>query len=212
MHGRMTRRRGTEYPGVGGTYFVPELVWRRSIAELRRYGEHRSEGLLFWGGVICPGGVQVTGLYVLGHEPQGGTVRVTREEARWLLRSLHTRDEKLVAQVHSHPSKAYHSPGDDTHATSYHAGFISIVVPNFARAVEKATDTAIYEFDGERFERLGPDAVQRRILVSPLVTVRRDPLASQPGPDEPTDQESADGWISTLVSSLRQRIIAPRRR
>jgi hypothetical protein len=39
----------------------------------------------------------------------------------------------VLAQVHTHPGAAFHSPVDDQFPISNKPGFISIVVPNFAR-------------------------------------------------------------------------------
>jgi hypothetical protein len=37
----------------------------------------------------------------------------------------------ILAQVHTHPGSAFHSPVDDRYPISNKPGFISIVVPNF---------------------------------------------------------------------------------
>ena len=132
-----TSRRAVQYPGVGSHFYLTPLIWRETVAALSYYGGFQSEGLIYWGGTI--GGVgetMVTSLLKLNHTPQGGTVRPTSQEMRMLLRTLRQRDEKLVAQIHSHPGDAFHSLGDSQHATSYHQGFISIVLPNFGKGVQ----------------------------------------------------------------------------
>jgi hypothetical protein len=45
-------------------------------------------------------------------------------------------------------------PGDDEHATSFHTGFYSIVVPHYARRVQAIADCAVFEFDGSTFDAL----------------------------------------------------------
>ena len=45
---------------------------------------------------------------------------------------LHERNLTLVAQLHSHPTNAYHSSTDDTYPIVTRAGRISLVVPDFA--------------------------------------------------------------------------------
>ena len=42
------------------------------------------------------------------------------------------RGERLLAQVHSHPGRAYHSPMDDRYAVVASPGALSLVVPDFA--------------------------------------------------------------------------------
>jgi hypothetical protein len=85
------------YPGAGATVRVPAEIWQRSLDVLRLYGSVGSEGLVFWGGTVTANTIQVTTLYIPGHEAQGGRVKVTAEEGRWLLRRLKERDEKLIA-------------------------------------------------------------------------------------------------------------------
>lgn len=106
----------------------------------------------------------VSSLLILNHLPQGGRVRPTAEEMRSLLRALRVRDEKLIAQIHTHEGLAFHSYGDDTRATSYHPGFISIVVPRFGRAVHAIDECAVYEFRGT-FEPLTRREITDRFCI-----------------------------------------------
>jgi hypothetical protein len=48
-------------------------------------------------------------------------------------KTLYERGEILGAQVHSHPTEAYHSPTDDQFPLATLIGSLSVVVPNFAR-------------------------------------------------------------------------------
>ena len=162
MHGRMSGRRSVYYPGVGVPITVPSEVWDRTLEELRVYGSHGSEGLVFWGGIVSGRELQVTGLYLPGHHPQGGCVRVTPEEARWLLRTLEKRDEKLLVQVHSHPGSAYHSQGDDELAASFHQGYLSVVAPRFGLRVHEILDCAVFELAGRGFVTLDQDQIRWR--------------------------------------------------
>jgi proteasome lid subunit RPN8/RPN11 len=48
-------------------------------------------------------------------------------------RLLHDRGEILAAQVHSHPTEAYHSSTDNTFPLATILGGLSVVIPDFAR-------------------------------------------------------------------------------
>ncbi len=134
-------------------------------------------------------------------------MRLTREESRWLLRTLRARDEKLIAQVHSHPGSAFHSPGDNERAASFHPGYFSIVVPGFARNIEAIEDCALFEFDGREFRSISSDSAARRVQFTSLVAVRTpEPLKSQP-----TSQGDEPGWLRTIVSKLKQKLTGRRR-
>lgn len=207
MHGRVASRRSVPYPGAGCLVRVPRELWEASVDELGRYAGANSEALVFWGGVVCGKQVQVTGLYILGHAPQGGTVKVTPEETRWLLRELRRRDEKLIAQFHSHPGEAYHSAGDDSCATAFHEGLLSIVAPNFATGVMDPTECAVHEYRDGRFHLLSPEEVAQRIVLDCWTARRR----STPIPPKRIDRERLPWW-TTIASSLRRKLTGRRRR
>jgi hypothetical protein len=142
----------------------------------------------------------VTSLYRLNHVPQGDRVVVVREESRWLVRELRARDEKLVGQLHSHRGSAGHSSGDDACATSFHEGFLSIVIPFFARGVTVPADCAFLEYRAGEFIELDLREIEQRIRVYEPVIERDGALATR---------KEQVGWRA-FVERLRS--IALRRR
>lgn len=165
-------RRSIHYPGRGAIAVVPSELWAQTLEILRAYGRSGSEGLVFWGGVVVGGSLQVTGLYAPAHRPQGLRVRLSQHESRWLLRSLRERDEKLIAQVHSHEELAFHSLGDESCAASFHPGYLSIVVPRFGIGVEQLEECAVFEHDGAGFVELDPIRYAQRIRLRPWLLFR----------------------------------------
>jgi hypothetical protein len=169
--------RGVPYPPSGYRLRLPGPLWEGALATMRSYatlgradfGARGSEALVYLGGVVAGTEMIVTGLYRLNHEPQGDRVVVAPEEARWLLRMLRARDEKLVGQLHSHRGLAGHSPGDDAWATSFHEGFLSIVVPRFGAAVTALADCAVLEYRGGHFVPLAMGEIERRVRVYPPI-------------------------------------------
>lgn len=166
---------------------IPEPIWSAALEEVRRYGElsvadrrRGSEGLVFLGGVASPTCVVVTTLYIISHEPQGDRVEPTRDEMRWVLTTLRARDEKLIAQLHSHRFGAQHSVGDDRMATSFHEGFLSIVVPAFGRGVETIDECIVHEYSNGLFRALSQGEVAERVRIEPL-TIRRECLSQSSG-------------------------------
>lgn len=158
--------RATPYPEPNYRIRIPAPVWEVGMRTIREYGTLNSEGLVFFAGVVASThDIVVTAIYRLGHKPQGDTVVVTKAEARWLVRTLRDRDEKLVGQLHSHRGRAGHSWGDDAHATSFHSGFLSFVVPHFGKRSTDPRDCAVLEFRNGTFEQLSVDEVQQRISI-----------------------------------------------
>lgn len=57
---------------------------------------------------------------------------------------LHETGLRLIAQVHSHPTVAYHSETDDRYAVATTIGCFSLVVPDFAARPFALADCATY--------------------------------------------------------------------
>ncbi|MCI0724484.1 MAG: hypothetical protein L0338_36800 [Acidobacteria bacterium] len=114
-------------------YFVGDKVIQETYQHLKQEGMNDREGLVYWAGWYLDGVCVVTSALVPRGKSRYGGVQVPTDEmirAANLLRKL---DLLLVAQIHTHPGDHGHSPGDDVSAVSSLPGFLSIVVPNFAR-------------------------------------------------------------------------------
>jgi proteasome lid subunit RPN8/RPN11 len=193
-----TPRRAVPYPGIGSRFYLPRILWENTLDAIRKYGQRDSEGLVYWGGVIgAAGETLVTSLILLNHIPQGGRVQPTADEMRALLRALRARDEKLVAQIHSHEGQAFHSLGDSQRATSYHPGYVSIVIPWFGQGVRELSDCAVYEFRGE-FEALSREEIAGRFIVHDQV------VALMPW-QEAVRKETAWNVLSRKLKSIVRR-------
>ena len=193
--------RSTPYPAAPFPITVPDCIWAATLDEVARYRLVDSEGLVFWGGVVTTDVGVVTGLYLPTHAPQGARAALEPDEARWLLRCLRDRGEKLLAQVHSHPGRAFHSHGDDRHATSYHHGAYSIVIPNYGAGVTAITDCAVHFYNCQRFELVNPDDASRLVHV----TTSTERLRAIPTAEEQGDQVPRRRWWTWLVSKVRLR-------
>jgi hypothetical protein len=200
--------RAAPYPAPGYAVRVPEVIWDGALETVRDYatrgherGHRGSEALVYLGGVIAGDEIVVTGLYCLNHAPQGDRVVVTPQESRWLLRTLSARDEKLVAQLHSHRGLAGHSAGDDAWATSFHEGFLSIIAPFFGRDAKTPVDCAVLEYRGGHFVDLDDEEVARRIQVYAAITTRAG---------EVEHEEAGESRWSAFVRRLKSIARRPR--
>jgi proteasome lid subunit RPN8/RPN11 len=75
---------------------------------------------------------------------------------------------QIVAQVHTHPGRAYHSDGDEEGANIRYEGFVSIVVPNYGEALPDFANSVVYFFDSEKRWRELP-LTSIRILPSEMI-------------------------------------------
>jgi hypothetical protein len=170
-------------------------VWDAALDEVRRYAtldspgsRPGSEGLVYLGGIPAADALIVTSLFRLHHEPQGDRVMPAPDQVRWLLAELRQRDEKLAAQLHSHRRSARHSPGDDEMATSFHDGFLSVVVPDFARRVRRIDQCIVHEYRNGVFRPLSAAEANARFMIYAQI-VDRNTEAGEPthGADSPGD-------------------------
>ena len=74
----------------------------------------------------------------------GLAVRVDGSELHRLNVWLYETEQVIGAQVHSHPSDAYHSETDDTYPIATLAGSLSIVLPFFGRHGWKSDGVVAY--------------------------------------------------------------------
>lgn len=189
----MSARR-VAYPVSGSTARIPRSLWLAALETIRLYGRFYSEGLVYFAGVVgSPTDLVVTSLYRLHHRPQGHRVEVTPEESRRLVRLLRERDEKLVAQLHSHGGPAFHSGGDDAYATSFHPGFLSIVVPHFGEGVTEVVQCGVFEFVDGMFQELNATQVAARVALFDEI------VEFAPAPEPP----AKDSWWTRFVRKLK---------
>jgi hypothetical protein len=117
---------------------VPQDIVEHTERNLRRAGADGFEMFVLWTGLIDGTRFDVR----TGHVPhqtasrskKGLSVRVEGEALHGLNVWLYERKEVLGAQVHAHPTDAYHSDTDDTFPIVTMLGGLSLVVPDFCRA------------------------------------------------------------------------------
>ncbi len=115
---------------------------------LRRVGETGREGMVLWVGRPNGKQFQVTDLLIprqRGLKTRDGVcVVVDADEMHRINVELFQSGLRLIAQVHSHPMKAYHSDTDDEYAIATTVGSLSLVIPDFATRKFDLSDCAVY--------------------------------------------------------------------
>lgn len=138
---------------------VPRSVIVSTWKSLRSYGAQGFEGFVLWLGRLEGPLANVEVALV----PPQSSIRgedgvgyfVTSETLFQINRELHRTGLRLIAQVHSHPTEAYHSPTDDAYAVVTTEGGYSIVVPHFATYDPDPTECAIYRLRRGKWTELG---------------------------------------------------------
>jgi hypothetical protein len=123
-----------------------------TVRFLQEAGLQGHEGLVLWLGQLEGTTASVQRALVPPQEPirseEGVGYFVTAETLFALNRFLNEQRLRLIAQVHSHPTEAYHSETDDRYAIVTNEGGFSLVVPCFARTEHSPEGWAVYRLRG----------------------------------------------------------------
>jgi hypothetical protein len=120
---------------------IDKVILPRKIALdghrfLRLVGERYSEGIALWAGYAEGTTFVVTHLLIPGQtgvrSDEGVCAVIDGPELRRIGMELYKANRQLIAQIHSHPTEAYHSDTDDEFAIVTIMGGLSLVVPDFA--------------------------------------------------------------------------------
>jgi hypothetical protein len=118
-------------------FVIPRPVMEGTLKVLQRAGADGCEAFVVWGGVVEEGTVVFRTMVTPeqeAHRTDDGLLVTVKGEALFdVNKTLYQRGEILAAQVHSHPTGAFHSDTDDCYSLVTLAGALSIVVPHFGR-------------------------------------------------------------------------------
>lgn len=132
---------------------VPRKVLTDGYEFMRVAGRMRLEGMVLWAGKPDDASFVVTELILPKQRglrtPDGLCAVVDAEELRRLNMHLYRNSLELIAQVHTHPTEAYHSETDDQYAIATTIGCFSLVVPNFAVRDYELSECAVYRLDAQ---------------------------------------------------------------
>jgi len=119
---------------------VPAVVVKETQVFLRSAGERNREGVALWIGKRSPDAFVITRVIIPRQSASRYHFDVPLDERIRIVLSL-GQEELVVAQVHSHPEEAFHSPTDDRKAIVDRQWALSIVVPDFCK--EELQDLSI---------------------------------------------------------------------
>lgn len=131
-------------------FVVPMSVVAETLEFLKDVGRDGCEGFVLWGGRIesqtC---FRFTSSFIprqqASRTESGLLVYVEGEALFEVNKTLFERGEVLGAQVHSHPTHAYHSAVDNAYPLATLTGALSVVIPDFAcNAPDDLQDWAWY--------------------------------------------------------------------
>lgn len=127
---------------------LPRQVADRTRAHLFHMGQQGSEGMALWVGAQNGETFRVQDVWIPRQKgvrsDHGLAVVVDGDELHAISERLYATGQRLVAQIHSHPTRAYHSAMDDRYAIATKLGSFSLVVPDFAKDPFTIARCAVY--------------------------------------------------------------------
>ncbi len=127
---------------------VPRDVCEACHVHLRRVGRAKFEGFALWAGTRGGDIFSVHDALIPAQNgikaESGVCVRVESNELHRINVWLYEHGYSVIAQLHSHPTEAYHSDTDDTFPIVTTVGGVSIVVPDFAQRPFELEECAVY--------------------------------------------------------------------
>jgi hypothetical protein len=127
---------------------VPKSLATAAQAHCADVGQRGEEGIALWAGTIDGEIFRVNQTVIPAQSAlrAGGGICAVVDGAElhrinvW----LYENGLRLVAQLHSHPSEAYHSDTDDAYPIVTAVGGVSIVIPDFGRGPFSLDRCAVY--------------------------------------------------------------------
>ena len=111
----------------------PRDTLAATLAILRRGGERGEERVALWLSSAAPRApAPVVEVYEPDQTARADRFHLPPASMRALLDHLRASRLRIVAQIHTHPSRAYHSDIDAEWAIIRHTGALSLVLPRFA--------------------------------------------------------------------------------
>jgi hypothetical protein len=144
------------------------VVTREQLAHtqraLRKAGRAGYELFVLWSGVSSGEEIHIRTCHVprqtSSKTSAGLLVRVDGQALHELNVWLFEHHETLAAQVHAHPTDAFHSDTDDSFPIVTTLGGLSLVVPDFARRGVLIPGSAAFRLSSRGWDRVGIDVIR----------------------------------------------------
>lgn len=149
---------------------VPLSCVHETHSHLAEVGREQFEGFALWIGKEDGDVFRVERTIIPEQEglrsEDGVCVSVGGDELHRINVELYQNKQLLIAQIHSHPTEAYHSTTDDTYPIATTIGSLSLVVPDFAINSFELRECAVYRLEPTgRWTQLTESEVESLIII-----------------------------------------------
>ena len=162
-------RRRRSVPERVRRYYAPLSVLEATDRVMSRFGRERRECYVWWGGYFTESGeAQILTAIYPDTATDYGCVHLRTPELVALHEKLRALDQVLLVELHTHPPGAGgQNDVDAAHPAATYNGFISIVIPDFARPrFHDLRKTYVYEYAGRKeWRSLDPVEISARFVI-----------------------------------------------
>lgn len=163
MDGGRPLRPNTPHPII-----FPSSLVTQAAHHLWQHGQHTLEQLVLWAGSPTPAGVVITALMLPETEATWGWVHVLPTEQPRIVDWLRRCGQLLFVESHTHgdgPKATELSDEDRRHPAGRQEGFLTIIIPAYARDGIDFSHAGVWECRGLVWHKLSPEAVRDQLRV-----------------------------------------------
>lgn len=147
--------------------FVSKEILDKTFEFLQNLGKQELEAHALWIGKEENEIFKIKDVIIPKQENGVIEFEVESEEVHRINVMTNKKGLQLIAQIHTHPSIAFHSDTDDEGAILYLPDSLSIVIPNFGFIDKKNTDQwKVYCFDGNKWESVYKEEVKKLFKIT----------------------------------------------
>jgi hypothetical protein len=161
-HGRASR------PRPPYTIIFPASLVAQGARHLQQNGQHGLEQLALWAGYPTSQGVVIASLLLPNTEATWGWVHILPAEQPQIAEWLHARAQLLFAESHTHGDGRWAtemSDEDRRHPAGRAEGFLTIIIPGYARAGIDFPRAGVWECRSLIWAKLTHTDVRTRLRV-----------------------------------------------
>lgn len=145
-------------------FIVTKSVLEKTVEFLKISEKKQTEVVILWSGEIRGCTVKIKTAWLPFQYSDVGFFMIPGDELFKLNRTIFESGERLVAQVHTHPTLAYHSDTDSEFSVTSMENGLSIVVPHFgATSIKSYLECAYYVYKDRKWARLSPSDARHHI-------------------------------------------------
>jgi hypothetical protein len=165
---RLMERGPSSRPSRPYSIIFPALLVEQAARHLWQHGQQRLEQLALWAGTATPDGVVITALMLPETKATWGWVYVLPAEQPRIVDWLRHCGQLLFAESHTHgdgPWATELSDEDRRHPAGRQDGFLTIIVPSYARKGIDFRRAGVWECCDLVWHKLSPQAVRDRLRI-----------------------------------------------